>query len=95
MRTSWGFWGGVIILIGLLLSCSDPFVHSPFEADVKDELKGQRKKIFTSFNSLDTGETRPFKVALISDSHYHFEDLKDAVADIIRHSDYSFGYGDW
>jgi 3',5'-cyclic-AMP phosphodiesterase len=80
----------MIILTGLVWACGDPVSFSPFEAQVADVFKNTTEKNLYQIRLLDTAANRPFKVVLLSDSHYHFSSLKDAIKDINQHNDFSF-----
>jgi 3',5'-cyclic-AMP phosphodiesterase len=82
--------GLVIIFFSALWACSDPFSYSPFEAVTQTSLRNITEKNLNRLRQLDTARNRPFKVALIADSHYHLNNLADAVADINRKNEYSF-----
>ena len=40
--------------------------------------------------SLSTGDSRPFKIAVLSDPHYHFNKLQEAIVHINQQKDYVF-----
>ena len=73
----------------MLLACSDPFAVSPFEANVRSELKNTTQSNLAKIQLMDSS-TGTFKIALISDSHYHFNALADAIADIQSKNDFEF-----
>jgi 3',5'-cyclic-AMP phosphodiesterase len=82
--------GSLSIIIGLLWACNDPFSFSPFESQVSEPLRNTTEKNLARILTLDTVWNKPFNVALISDSHYHFDDLADAIADINQTGGFSF-----
>jgi Icc protein len=71
-----------IVLALLMLSCDDPFSYSPFEARVSNEFRNTTKKNLDRIRTLEASSDTAFTIALISDSHYHFNNLKDALDDI-------------
>lgn len=81
--------GILFILSGFFLACSDTVSFSPFGAEVAEEFRNTTEKNLERISQFDT-VNRPFKVALISDSHYHFKDLEDAIRDINRRNEFSF-----
>jgi 3',5'-cyclic-AMP phosphodiesterase len=74
----------------MLIACSDPFSASPYEVNVRSEFKNTTQTNLNKIQLMDSVEDRSFKLALISDSHYHFSSLADAVADINMKGDFSF-----
>lgn len=82
--------GSSMIFMAILWACSDPFAYSPFETKVPDGLKGLTEKNLERIHRFDTAFGKPFKIALISDSHYHFNDLKDALTDINQKNEFAF-----
>ncbi len=78
------------LLTSLLLACADPFAYSPFEADVSETRKNTTEKNLQAISEIDTVMNGSFVVALLSDSHYHFKDLEDAIDDINKKDIYSF-----
>lgn len=90
MTTIYKFVGSLLLLLSLLLACSDPFHYSPFEANVRSSLVNLTEKNLARISQFDTTSGEPFKVALISDPHYHFNDLRDAVNDINGRNEFSF-----
>jgi 3',5'-cyclic AMP phosphodiesterase CpdA len=77
------------IILGLL-SCDSWFSYSPYEAELDPVYHGTTDKNLTVINSADAGDSKPFKVALLSDPHYHFSKLHDAIRHINKKSDYAF-----
>lgn len=83
----------VIVLLLILVictTCKDPFSFSPFEASVDPSLRNLNEKNLKKIQEIDSSANKPFKVALISDTHYHFNNLADAIADINRKEEYAF-----
>jgi 3',5'-cyclic-AMP phosphodiesterase len=73
---------GSIVLALLMLSCDNPFSYSPFEARVPAEFRNTTEKNLDRIRTLEAPSDTAFTIALISDSHYHFNNLKDALDDI-------------
>jgi predicted MPP superfamily phosphohydrolase len=65
-----------------MLSCDNPFSYSPFEARVPGEFRNTTEKNLDRIRALEAPSDTALTIALISDSHYHFSNLKDAVDDI-------------
>lgn len=78
-----------IAIAVLLWTCADPFAYSPFEADVRKAWRNTTEENLKLIDQLDTADGT-FVVALISDSHYHFKDLEEAIEDINKKDIYSF-----
>jgi Icc-related predicted phosphoesterase len=82
--------GSLAIFLCLLWACSDPFHYSPFETTITDALRHTTQQNLDRIEQFDTAFSKPFKIALISDSHYHFNDLTDAITDINRKKEFAF-----
>lgn len=80
----------IFIIIAGLFSCDPWFAHSPYEADLDPAYHGTTEKNLTIINAADAGDSKPFKVALLSDPHYHFSKLHDAIMHINKNGDYAF-----
>jgi 3',5'-cyclic-AMP phosphodiesterase len=72
------------------VSCDPWFSYSPYQADVDPVYHRTTEKNLSLINAADAGDSRPFKVALLSDPHYHFNKLHDAIVDINKKGDYAF-----
>lgn len=81
-----------IILISSIFfwACDDPFSFSPFEVNVPENFRNITRRNLELIAANDTASSEPFKVALISDSHYHFEELEAAINHINQRIDISF-----
>jgi 3',5'-cyclic-AMP phosphodiesterase len=66
----------------LILSCDNPFSYSPFEAHVAAEFRNTTNRNLDRIRMLDVASDTVFTIAVISDTHYHFNSLKDAIDDI-------------
>jgi predicted phosphodiesterase len=66
----------------LLWACDTPFSFSPFEANVPEEFQNTTAKNLQRIALLDTSVRHSFKVALLADIHYHYDNLTDALTDI-------------
>lgn len=71
-------------------SCDPWFAFSPYEARLDEAYLGTTDKNLTRINAGDAGDSKPFKIALLSDPHYHYGKLSEAVAHINRNNDYAF-----
>lgn len=88
-RTAILFFGWLFIL--LLVSACDPwFAYSPYEANVDERDRGQTARNLAALEALDTEDRHSFKVALLSDPHYHYRKLGDAIRHINDSDDYAF-----
>jgi predicted phosphodiesterase len=72
------------------LSCDPWFAFSPFEANLDEVYHGTTEKNLNRINALDAGDSKPFKIAVLSDPHYHYSKLSDALVHINRNDDYIF-----
>lgn len=93
MKTSLNTWRttiAAILFLSLIQACDDPFSYSPFEADVRPSFRDLNASNLEKISRMDTTADSPFKVALISDTHFHFNKLADAIDDINSKGDYSF-----
>lgn len=81
----------IALVVFLFLSgCDNPVSYSPFEVNVAKEFRNTTQKNLQRIAALDTTGSPPFKIALISDPHYHYDKLKDALTDINSKSDIAF-----
>lgn len=84
-----------ILLAGLamvmaLLSCDPWFAFSPYDASLDKALHGTTAKNLATVDAADAGDSKPFKIAVLSDPHYHYGKLEDAIVHINRNQEYSF-----
>jgi 3',5'-cyclic-AMP phosphodiesterase len=81
----------LLLLLSLLWACENPFSFSPFEARVPETLRHTTDENLKRINELDaTWTDTVVHVALISDPHYHFNNLNDALLDINRKNEAAF-----
>lgn len=80
----------LILPIILFSSCDRPFAYSPFEATIPDSWRDATQRNLELLAAGDTIPDATFKVALISDNHYHYNDLAEALDHINRRDDISF-----
>jgi predicted phosphodiesterase len=80
----------LVCCLAVLWACDTPFSYSPFEARLDDELQGLTKKNLLRIAQADSAYDSVFSIALLSDVHYHFNNLADALADINRRTDVAF-----
>jgi 3',5'-cyclic-AMP phosphodiesterase len=74
----------------LCVECETPFSFSPFEAKVPIELRNTTEKNLERVMARDTLQNGSFNVALLSDVHYHFNELRNALEDINARNDIAF-----
>jgi 3',5'-cyclic-AMP phosphodiesterase len=81
-----------LFLIGcsIIWACDHPFSYSPYGVDVPESIRNTTQLNLERIAALDAVASDTFKVALLADTHYHFEDLKDALNHINRRNDLSF-----
>lgn len=82
----------VILLLAFtgLASCDPWFAYSPYEAQLDEVYHNTTELNLALINAADADDSQPFKVAVLSDTHYHFSKLEDAVEHINREGDYAF-----
>lgn len=79
------------LVLGLFMLACDPwFAYSPFEAQLEEAYHGTHQKNLDRIEALDMQDSRTFNIALLSDPHYHFRKLEDAIAHINAQGDYTF-----
>ena len=78
------------ILTVALSSCDPWFSYSPFETRLTGSHNNLTAQNLASIDQRNSGEVQAFKIAVISDIHYHHGSLDDAIADINRRGDFSF-----
>ena len=82
------FFLAVILATGL--SCDPWFAFSPYDASLDEAYHGTTGKNLAGINATDAGDSKPFKIAVLSDPHYHFSKLEDAIVHINRNDEYAF-----
>jgi 3',5'-cyclic-AMP phosphodiesterase len=80
----------LLVLMLMLLACSDPFSVSPFEILVREEFKNTTQKNLDKIQLIDSIDGDTVKIALIADVHFHFQSLADAIKDMQKRNDFSF-----
>lgn len=78
------------VFLLFLFGCDHPVSYSPFEANLAKEFRNTTQKNLQKINALDTVANYPFKIALISDIHYHYNEAKEALIKINKKSDIAF-----
>lgn len=79
-----------LFLLPVILSCDTYFSYSPYEATLPSRFHNTTQENLELISSLDARDSKPFKVVLISDTHYHFDQLFDAITDINNKDDIAF-----
>src|SRR5688572_27734952 len=69
-------------MLTTICACDRPFSFSPFEATVPREIQNTTQKNLDLISRLEPTTDDIFKIAIISDAHYHFNDVKDALEEI-------------
>jgi 3',5'-cyclic AMP phosphodiesterase CpdA len=73
-----------------VFSCDQWFSYSPYESQLQESYVGTTKKNLELIKSRNAGDARPFKVALLSDTHYQYRKLDDAISDINKRVYFDF-----
>lgn len=73
-------------------SCKKMFDYSPYEAIIpqKSEYHGVTGKNLDLITRIDTTDLSTYKIALLSDNHYYYKELEDAVDAINNRKDILF-----
>ena len=82
----------IVIIIGLavtLMACSRVFEFSPYKANVKDRHRNNTAKNLQLIEDIEVASDN-FKFAFVSDSHFHFDNLKTVIHDINKKGDILF-----
>jgi 3',5'-cyclic-AMP phosphodiesterase len=80
-------WMGILIWS---VACDRPFSYSPFEAAVPNNLRNTTHKNLQRIQAAEKNTPDTFKVALLADPHYHFNDMDAAISKINRDSSIAF-----
>ena len=80
----------LFVFVCISAGCDPWFAYSPYEAQVADAYLNTTVKNLELINAMDRNDGAPFKVALLSDPHYHYGKLADAVRHINAQGVYSF-----
>ena len=84
------FFRNTLLASIILLGCDNPFSYSPFETTVDDRYRNTTTLNLERLGQIDTLTNPVFKIALISDTHYHFDDTRDAINHINEKGEASF-----
>jgi 3',5'-cyclic-AMP phosphodiesterase len=76
--------------VAIFFSCDPWFAYSPYEVQLEKSYSASTEKNLAKIEAGDAGGSKAFKVALLSDPHYHFGKLDDAVMDISAKNDFAF-----
>lgn len=90
--SSWNVSGKLFIMLFAAVwsaSCDPWFAYSPYEARLDKAYHNTTEKNLALIRASDSDD-RTFKVALLSDPHYHFRKLDQAIAHINAQGDYKF-----
>lgn len=80
----------VLFLSVVCTGCDPWFSYSPYGSRLHGDYHDITAENLKAIANLNEGDSKPFKVALIADTHYHFGKLADAIADINRRGDFDF-----
>lgn len=86
-------FSSILLLTILLLvaqGCEQPFSFSPFDVRIPESMTNLTERHLDRISVLDTGHLDTVRVALVSDAHYHFNDLASAIEKINRDKRVSF-----
>jgi 3',5'-cyclic-AMP phosphodiesterase len=80
----------ILICSSFFWSCDDPFSYSPYEVNISESIRNTTQKNLQLIALSDTTSTLPFKIALLADTHYYFEELTQALKLINEQKDIAF-----
>jgi len=73
----------------LIVGCDKLFEFSPYQANVKEDCKNTTAKNLQLIKDIQI-DSDTFKFALITDNHYHYDNLKTVIEDINKKPDVLF-----
>ena len=79
-----------LFLAAVFWSCDPWFAYSPYEAGLEQAYHGTTEKNLAKIQAIDVGDSKTFKIALLSDPHYHYGKLEDAITHINADPSYVF-----
>ena len=79
-----------LVLAAIISSCDPWFAYSPYDAQLETAYHATTEKNLERIKSFNAGDSKTFKVALLSDPHYHYAKLEDAIAHINKDPGYVF-----
>ncbi|HEU5147559.1 MAG TPA: metallophosphoesterase, partial [Chryseosolibacter sp.] len=79
-----------LLLASIFLSCDPWFQYSPYEADVDSTYLETNAKNLALIQAKNSQDSKPFKVALLADPHYHYGRLDEAIDHINQNPEYAF-----
>jgi predicted phosphodiesterase len=81
---------GLLLFTGVV-SCDPWFSFSPYDTRLEEEsYQALTEENLALIRAKDVGDTDEFKIALLSDPHYHFSKVDDAVTDINNRNYFDF-----
>lgn len=79
-------WLSIVIATG----CDPWFAYSPYQTNLDPAYHDTNEKNLERIRSLNTNESKTFRIALLSDAHYHFSKLNDALMHINQADEFDF-----
>ena len=81
----------ILLVLALWLGACDPwFSYSPYESRLEESYIDITAANLALIRAGSAGDSKPFNVALVSDTHYHYANLDDAIADINQRASFDF-----
>jgi len=80
----------LLLLTSIVSSCDEVIEYSPYQNIIKDEWKNQNSASIKQLNNQAKKGFKPFKIALIGDSHTYYDNLEKQVKYINTLSDLDF-----
>lgn len=83
-------WARLLFVLLVSGSCDPWFSYSPYETELDQSYHGITVKQLEKIKATDANDSKPFRIALLSDAHYHFSKLDDALTHINKSNDFDF-----
>lgn len=80
----------IMLIVFTTGSCEEYFEYSPYAANVKSAYKETFAKNMRLLNENDAAQKEVVKIAVISDSHYNYHELDEAIVSINSRDDIDF-----
>jgi len=80
----------IFIIVFSYFSCSNLFEYSPYETNLDEKYINTTQKNLNKIQSLTRNDSTTFQFAVVTDTHYLYSDLADAIKYINRNSTIQF-----
>lgn len=79
-----------LVVVTSFAACDPWFSYSPYESRLEEKYIALTEENLERIHALSVSDSKPFKVALLSDTHYHFAKLDEAISDINKRNYFDF-----